>query len=120
MARNFQVLSIGYDRALMATRSMLLRNSGYTVEEAFSRHQAMILARSDLIDVLLICHTVPEMEKLALVSAVRRQRLLMPILCISDSDYLAPSTDGYKVVANAPAELLAGVDCVLRETPEIG
>src|SRR5215469_14657649 len=109
MARIVQVLSVGYDRNLMLSRSLLLRNSGYEVVEAHSRHQALVLVRSEVIDVVLICHTVPENEQRALISAVRKQRLKMPILCMTESDFLSAPIEGSMVVSNGPAELLAGI-----------
>lgn len=117
MARNFHVLSFGYDRSLMATRSLLLRDSGYVVQEAFSRQQALAQASSDLVDVLLICHTVPENESKALVSAVRKQRLMIPILCIGETDYSDPFKEGCTVIASTPQELLAAVHSAAKEAP---
>lgn len=117
MARSFQVLSFGYDRNLMASRSLLLRDSGYVVQEAYSRHQALTLIRSDLIDILLICHTVPENETQVLISAVRKQRLLIPILYILETDYSASSRDGCIVTPSTPQELLAAIHAAVKETP---
>lgn len=117
MASNFRILSFGYDRNLMASRSMLLRDSGYVVQEAYSRHQALTLIRSDLVDILLICHTVPENETRVLVSAVRKQRLLIPILYVQETDYSASSKDGCSVVSNTPGELLAAIHSAVDQTP---
>lgn len=115
MARVVQVLSVGYDRHLMLSRSLLLRNSGYEVTEAYSRHQALGLVRSEGCDLLLICHTVPDNEQRALISAVRKQRLLIPILCMSESDFLAAPLEGSIMVSNGPAELLAAIDSAVRQ-----
>lgn len=117
MARTFQILSVGYDRSLMKSRSLLLRSAGYSVEEAYSRHQALARVRSDAIDVLLICHTVPDNEKRALISAVRKQRLLIPILYISDNEFRSRDEDGCCEVSNAPEVLLAAIDSAVREMP---
>ena len=86
---------------------MVLRSAGYAVQEAYSRQQALVMACSDLVDVILICHTVPENEKQALVSAVRKQRSLIPVLCISDADFPPHIEHGCSVVSNTPDELLA-------------
>jgi len=115
MTRVFQVLSVGYDSNLMASRSLLLRNAGYAVEEAYSRHQALAMVRSDLHDVLLICHTVPLNERRTLISAVRKQRFLMPVLCVSMSDW-SGTEDGCPVVSNTPSELLAAIDSAVKKT----
>lgn len=118
MLRNLQVLSVGYDRNLLVSRSLLLRSSGYTVTEAYSPHQALALVRSDVIDIMLICHTVTQDERRALVSAVRKQRRLIPILCVSDTDFHLPDGDGCRIVSNSPVELLSAFDSLVRESPE--
>lgn len=55
-----QILSVGTDKTLMAVRTLLLSNSGYTVEEAHSIEKAISFVEADSIDVTLICHTVPQ------------------------------------------------------------
>ena len=116
MDRVVQVLSVGYDRNLMLSRSLLLRNSGYEVTEAYSRHLAMAMVRSEGFDLLLICHTVSDNEKRALISAVRKQLLLIPILCMSESDFLPAPLEGSTMVSNAPVELLAAIDSAVLQT----
>ena len=80
------ILSVGYDRDLMAVRSMVLRQAGHIVVEAYSLADALNLMRSDAVDLVLICHTVPASEQDKLINAVREARRLMPVLCITTSD----------------------------------
>jgi len=91
---------------------MLLRHAGYLVEEAYSCHEAVAVAHSDTISLVLICHTVPDGEKAAIIAAVQAQQPLVPILCISDHDYYQPPAETCRVVSSAPAELLAAVSSV--------
>jgi hypothetical protein len=87
--------------------------SGYEVEETFTLEKASESAQSDLIDALVICHTVSEEEKEQLVSAVRRTRKLMPILCIRAHQHdLIPSDCA--PVENSPIAMLDSVREAVR------
>lgn len=87
---------------------MVLRSGGYEVKEVHSLAKAQSLAESDMIDLMVICHTVPESDQLKLITAVRRTRRMLPILCISDQEYafVAP---GCERTSSSPMELLEGV-----------
>jgi DNA-binding response OmpR family regulator len=77
-----RVLAVGKDPILMASRTLLLRNAGYAVEEAHTMDKAIVLVEADSIDLTIICHTVPKSEQTVLISFVREKRRLMPVLCI--------------------------------------
>jgi hypothetical protein len=82
--------------------------SGYEVEETFTMAEASKSVQSDLIDALVICHTVPIKEKKQLVSAVRKTRKLMPIFCICAHQHdLIPSDCAS--VENSPVAMLDSV-----------
>lgn|SRR6185312_289541 len=102
------ILSFGYDRTLMPLRSMVLRGSRYVVKEAYSLDEAFRRAKSDAIDLLLICHTVPEGEQKKLISLVRSVRRLLPILCITKQEF-AYSADGCVAVTSSRVELLQAI-----------
>ncbi len=100
-----RVVAFGYDRLLVGLRSRVLRLSGYEVEETFSIAEASKSAQSDLIDALVICHTVPLDEKEQLVLAVRRTRKLMPILCVQAYQHDLIPDDCFSV-ENSPVGML--------------
>jgi DNA-binding response OmpR family regulator len=101
------LLSFGYDKKMLATRSMFLRGVGYRVEEVFRWSDAHSRAQSDIIDAILICNTVPLSELEALVSAIRSHRRLLPILSVSAQEPLSKSIEGcIPVHADHPAGLL--------------
>ncbi len=108
-----RVVAFGYDPKLMGLRSSVLRMTGYEVEETFDKAQASELAQSDLTDALVICHTVPKEEKEQLVSAVRRTRRLMPILCICAHQYDLVPTECASV-ENSPVALLDAIQEAVR------
>jgi len=89
-------------------RSMVLRRSGYAVEEAYSLAKAFQRVQSDAIDLLSICHTIPADDQNKLIASVRAVRRLLPILCITAQEFACPA-DGCVTVANSPLELLYAV-----------
>ncbi|HEY1939302.1 MAG TPA: hypothetical protein VGJ33_15330 [Candidatus Angelobacter sp.] len=104
-----RILSFGYDRQLMSLRSMVLRTAGYDVLEVYSQSDAMRLATSNAVDILLICHTVPKQDQCSLTVWTREWRPDMPILCIIANDF-AMAADGCLAVDNAPVLLLDAVN----------
>src|SRR5215831_1499585 len=87
------ILSIGKDPALMSSRTMVLLDAGYAVQEALTLDKAKELIHSDSIDVTLLCHTVPERDQRLLIYLIREKRRLMPILWIRAYDHQsAPRT----------------------------
>src|SRR5205814_9915631 len=91
-----RILSVGIDPLLMVSRTLLLRNAGYSVVEAHSVDKAISIVESDStdsIDLTLICHTLPKSEKKWLIAVVREKRRLMPILYIQPLPFAsAPRT----------------------------
>jgi DNA-binding response OmpR family regulator len=71
----------------MSSRTLILRDAGYVVEEAYSVDKAIRLATADSIDATLICHTIPKRDQQLLIAVIRENRTLMPVLCIrADAD----------------------------------
>ena len=76
------VLSVGKDAILVSSRTLLLSNAGYAVQEAYSLDKAATLVELDSIVLTLLCHTVPPGEKQVLISLVQKKKPLTPIVCI--------------------------------------
>ncbi len=99
------ILSMGCDRNLMIARTLLLKNAGYVVDEAYKRVAALSRAQCDSVDVLLICHTVPKSQRRWLIVNVREKRRFLPILGLTPGINELPD-DGCIGVQNDPEELL--------------
>ena len=111
--RTTRVLAFGYDRILVGVRTSVLRHSGYQVEETFSLAEALTRAQSDSIDAILICHSVPDNGVERLVTAVRKTRALMPILCMRTHPYgFAPRT--CVSVENTPIAILNALKAAIE------
>ncbi|MGC2742667.1 MAG: hypothetical protein WA672_05730 [Candidatus Angelobacter sp.] len=105
MAVPLHILSFGRDPALMSSRTLLLVNAGYAVQEAYTLEKAVELVDSDSIDLTLICHTVPQRDQQIFISVVRKKRRLMPVLCIRSYAYES-SPRACTPVDNDPEALL--------------
>jgi DNA-binding response OmpR family regulator len=108
------ILSVGKDPTLMSSRTLLLRNAGYAVQEAFTLDKAKDLVHSDSIDVTLLCHTVPEREQRILISLVREKRNLMPVLCIRSNRH-ASVLRTCTAVDSEPEALLQSLKSVVQD-----
>src|SRR5689334_4483388 len=107
------ILSVGTDPTLMSSRTLLLLNAGYAVQEAFTLDKAKDLVHADSIDITLLCHTVPEREQRLLIYQVREKRSLMPILCIRAYDHQSvPRT--CVAVSNEPEALLRALKSAVQ------
>jgi CheY-like chemotaxis protein len=103
-----RILHIGYDDTLIAMRSHVLSSAGYTVEESDSLNRAIYLLESDLIDAVLICHTVPRSDQQLLIMAAKAKRRLLPVLFLRVYAN-ERSTEDRIVVGNDPVALLNAV-----------
>ena len=107
------ILSVGKDPTLMSSRTLLLRNAGYAVEEAFTLDKAKDLVHSYSIDVTLLCHTVPERDQRLLIYLIREKRNLMPILYVRSYEHESvPRT--CIPVDNQPEALLQTLKSVVK------
>jgi CheY-like chemotaxis protein len=114
-----RILHVGYDHTLIALRSHVLSSAGYAVEESDSVNKAIYLIESDLIDAVLICHTIPKSVQQLLVKAAKAKRRLLPLLFlrvyVNES-----STEDRIVVDNDPVSLLNAVRLATSPPREFG
>ena len=111
------ILSVGYERKWMESRTQILRSAGYRVDEVNNLKAALALAESDSVDMLVICDSVPRPEQQWLIARVRERRRMLPILCIGDYPYVS-AADCCLGVENTPVALLNAVK--LAATPGHG
>lgn len=110
------LLSVGYDPLLLRTRSFVLRQAGFTVDEVYNLNGALGLLMSDSIDAVLLCHTVPKDKQRAFIAAAHRERRLLPIVCIKAQDYEGNQQDCVSVGSD-PDELLQAVKLAAIHPP---
>ena len=103
-----RIVSVSYERKLMELRSQVLRLAGYKVDEARTLDEALRQIQADVVDLLLICDSIPRPEQRWLTSQVHEKRRLLPILCIGNQAYVS-SANGCVGIENTPASLLDAV-----------
>jgi DNA-binding response OmpR family regulator len=109
------VLSVGCDRLLMKIRTLVLRKAGYRVFEAYCVRDALVLAASWQLDLVLICHTVTEREQKELIGVMDILRPGLPVLCISSQKHYAENEECSLVDNCAPAFLIE-INATLQKT----
>jgi DNA-binding NtrC family response regulator len=82
-----RILSVGHDHHLLSSRSLDLRRAGFEVIEAYSSSDALRLAQSDAVDLVLVCQSIPKQEQRSLIAGIRGHRRLMPILRVIAQNY---------------------------------
>ena len=107
------ILSAGYDHLLMQSRSMLLRHAGFVVDEAYNPLGILGVIKTDSVDAVILCHTIPQGEQRWLISSMRKERRLLPIICIKESAFDSPQ-DGCLIASNEPEDLLAAIRSAIQ------
>jgi hypothetical protein len=112
-AKQFRILSFGYEPVLMAVRALLLRKAGYQVQNALSRESVMKHLDFGEFHLLIICHTVPSDEQNSLIASVHRVWPGLRIVCLSSLPVV--SRRGVCAVAASTApEFLEDIEQVLH------
>jgi len=68
---SFRILSISYDPILLRVRHELLQRQGYAVTSAEGFVEALQLCKDGQFDLLIVGHSIPHLDKEALLSATR-------------------------------------------------
>ena len=110
-----RILCISNDAALLATRRMLLEQSGFTVVPAFGFAEAMGHCSTDAsFDLVLMGQTLPPKDKKSLIATLREMDCKAPVLSIRlHGDEPLPEVD-YTIESQAgPVALIEAVKAAL-------
>jgi CheY-like chemotaxis protein len=111
-----KILVVSYDRALLRTRTMLLRSGGYQVLMADSVAGTLETCRKISLDLVIIGHSIPRKDQTELSAIIRQECPGVPVLLIIRSE-LEPSPADVEYIVNAqdgPGVLLHTVNSILR------
>ena len=114
MNKMADILNVGFDTALLTTRRVSLERAGHRVAQAHDLCQVLAVCERKSLDVVILCNTLNESEKMRIADVVRRfcgdAMLLdlhngsMPDLPYADAHLQAP--DG------RPKDLLRAVEAL--------
>lgn len=107
-----RILTISCNQPLQRTRTLILEQAGYTVFEVSTRTEALsLIAAMRGIDLVVICHSVPEESRELLAEAIKKEYPGIPILMLCrDWDAKPPRVDAFINIYEAtPASWLSMV-----------
>jgi DNA-binding response OmpR family regulator len=77
------ILTISRDRPLQNTRTLILERAGYSVSAALNDKDAVAFIEApNTIDLVLMCHSVPEASRVFLVTRIKELKPKLPILML--------------------------------------
>jgi DNA-binding response OmpR family regulator len=115
----YLLLSVGLelDPLLMRTRTAILGEAGYSVMPSFTSRDAFQIFISRDIDLVILCHTIPQEEKSKLIDSMKERHKKTPIVCIQvDGATDGKLVDAYVHSLDGPEVLLSCVAKVLDKS----
>jgi DNA-binding response OmpR family regulator len=109
-----QILSVGSDPELMSTRTLVLLSAGYQVDTSSTAEQALQVFAHGNFAAVIICHSIPEPQRITLIKGLRALRPDVPIIVIRIdgeisarlADRTVHSLDGAPILLDAVASSL--------------
>src|ERR1700710_705455 len=110
-------LSVGSHPNLVGLRNAALQSEGYIVTSAFSLREAVSLFHDGDFDLILLCHSVPEIDRNRLACLIRASGSRIPLFTVAGQfthhDAFADAT-----LEDRPDKLLTRIQDVMRsQTP---
>jgi len=115
-----QIVLIGHDVDLLATRAALLRKTGSSVTYS-SAYAADTLFKDHSFDIVVLCHTLNEVEVAELMAKVHRlwsRAKILRVVVGLDSEYRMK--DGEATSSTDPGRLLLKTKQLLEAVPNHG
>lgn len=102
------ILTISRDQSLQSTRTLILQQGGYIVFAALNDNDAIgFLGGSIPLDLVLMCHSVPEASRIYLATEIKRLKPRLPILMLYNGyDPTSANVDGSLHSLETPEALL--------------
>lgn len=119
-----RVLVVEDDDAIRRGLVDVLHSAGYEASSARTGREGLELALGGQFDMVLLDLVLPELDGLAVLSALRQSRPALPVICLTargeEGDRvrgLRAGADDYVVKPFGVHEVLARIEAVLRRTP---
>jgi DNA-binding response OmpR family regulator len=116
------VMTISRDLALQETRTLILEKEGYSVIALIDDHQVhTFLSRHQQprLEMVLLCHSVPESSRIALCDALKLQHPETPILMLYNGyDPTVAKVDGRLQNTLSPQALVSTIRLLIGRPPQ--
>ena len=102
------ILTISRNAQLQELRTCILRDAGYQVSAALSDEEAINFIKADeSVNLVLLCHSVPEASRIFLAAAIKELKPRLPILMLYNGyDPTDAKVDGSLHNLDAPEAML--------------
>lgn len=107
------ILNVGYDPILLALRSAAMREAGHLVTPACSLREADRSFWQGDFDLVVLCHTIPIVDREQWIAWIRDKGSLAPIV-ICTSEPLGPHRFSNVALEADPKKLVFRIDSLLR------
>jgi DNA-binding NtrC family response regulator len=110
------ILTISRDQPLQSTRTAILQQAGYTVSPAMNDKDAMgFVEAPNSLDLVLLCHSVPEASRIFLVTEIKKRKPKLPILMLYNGyDPTIAKVDGSLHSLETPEAMLNMIGFMTR------
>ena len=110
------ILTISRDQSLQSTRTLILQQTGYTVSAALNDRDAIGFVEGPApLDLVLICHSVPEASRIYLATEIKKLKPRLPILMLYNGyDPTSANVDGSLHSLETPEALLDMIGFMTR------
>jgi DNA-binding NtrC family response regulator len=117
MSTATSILTISRDRTLQRTRTLILEREGYTVSAALNDKEAVAFIEApNTIDLVLMCHSVPEASRMFLVTRIKELKPKLPILMLYNGyDPTEAKVDGSLHSLETPEAMLNMIGFMTRK-----
>lgn len=102
------ILTISRDQPLQSTRTLILQQAGYRASAALNDKDAISFVKGlTSLDLVLVCHSVPEANRILLAAEIKKLRPRLPILMLYNGyDPTSAKVDGSLHSMETPEALL--------------
>jgi DNA-binding NtrC family response regulator len=114
------ILTISRDQSLQNTRTIILEQAGYTVSAALNDKDAVGFVEAiNTLNLVLMCHSVPEASRISLVTRIKELRPKLPILMLYNGyDPTEAKVDGSLHSLETPEAMLDMIGFMTRNIGE--
>ena len=110
------ILTISRDQPLQSTRTLILQQAGYRVSAALNDKDAMgFVEAPNSLDLVLMCHSVPEASRIFLAAEIKKLKPKLPILMLYNGyDPTSAKVDGSLHSLETPDAMLDMIGFMTR------
>ena len=118
MTASKSILIISRNQALLTTRSIILQRAGYAVDATLNDEDALaFVAAPNSFSLVLLCHSVPERNRISLVTKIKALQPALPILMLCNAyDPTLARVDGLLLSMEGPQAMLDMVGLMTNNT----